>query len=258
MQRHPAFNKTEIISHIAKPVDSAPPLHPAFSKPAPAPGRTIHPSFNKTDTGSAAKPVHPAFNKGATSPPAVQQAQQVQQVVPVQEEEYMDREIAEIMGHNLLLPTKYVVWYHDITNRDWSIDSYARIYEITTVSQFWRFLNNLTKIGCMSRQYFLMKGDIEPLWEHPSNRNGGLCSFKIDSQVANQVFETLCAYMVTDNLSKNVDDITGISISPKNAWAILKVWNGDCNNDLTQTLNTDILENFSHYSIKYQPSKPEY
>lgn len=161
-------------------------------------------------------------------------------------------------GSNIKLKSKYILWSHDISERNWSIESYKKLCTIETVSEFWRLFNNFTKLGMKFMHFFLMKDGINPTWEDPNNRNGGVCSFKVETSNAPDIWEDLNIRMVLEQLSKNEGDINGLSISPKNTWTIVKVWNRNSNNDLSQTLKDDILEKYSKYSIKYRTNSPEF
>jgi hypothetical protein len=103
-----------------------------------------------------------------------------------------------------------------------------------------------------------MKGSIEPTWEHVENRHGGMCSFKIELNKSPIMFEDFCSKMVTGILNNDPDDINGVSVSPKNNWAIVKIWNKSSKNDLSKTLKKDILDKYSELGVRYKPNSPEY
>jgi len=44
----------------------------------------------------------------------------------------------------------------------------------------------------------------------------------------------------------------------KNNYAIIKIWNKDKTNDLSQTMNPEILKSYEELSIKYKSNDPEY
>lgn len=162
------------------------------------------------------------------------------------------------VGNNLQLPYKLVVWCHDIHSKDWSINGYAKLCTINTVSEFWRLFNNLDKLGYKMNNFFMMKDGTDPTWEHINNRDGGVCSFRTDIDHALQIYEDMCTRMICGQLTDNMDDINGISLSPKNNWAILKIWNKDKNNDLSKSLSEYILNTYKDLSIKYKSNEPEY
>ncbi len=108
-----------------------------------------------------------------------------------------------------------------------------------------------------------MKEGVEPLWEHERNRYGGTCSFRTDIVLGMKVFENICARLLSNNLlnesiTSDHNDLTGISLSPKNNWLIIKIWNSNKDNDLSQTLCPWVLETYKSMSIRYKQNAPEY
>ncbi len=162
------------------------------------------------------------------------------------------------IGLDFKLPYKYVLWYHDIYDNNWSIESYHKMCEITNASEFWKLFNNFEKIGFYNRQFFLMKDNIQPIWEHESNRHGGVFSFKIDTPSSYKVWEDLNMTMVCDKLSSDCSDINGLSINPRNNWAIIKIWNRDSKKDFENILANDVKSKYSYLSMKYKANSPEY
>lgn len=159
---------------------------------------------------------------------------------------------------SLELIDKYVLWCHDIYNKDWSLNGYTNLCTIKNVSEFWKLFNNLDKIGYKTNNFFLMKEGTDPTWEHVNNRNGGICSFKTEISNSLTLYEELCSYMVCNILVKNMDDINGISFSPKNNWAVIKIWNKDKKNDISKELNSQIREKYKNIGIRYKTNEPEY
>lgn len=162
-------------------------------------------------------------------------------------------------GSDIKLPYTYILWSHAINDNNWTLSSYKKLCTIRSVSDFWRLFNNFKKIGWKYMHFFFMKSGIEPMWEHPSNRTGGICSFRIpldDNALA--IWENLNVQWVCQQLSTMEDDINGISINPKNNWALIKIWNADSSNNLMNTLCPNIIETYKDLSIQYKANKPEY
>jgi len=78
-------------------------------------------------------------------------------------------------------------------------------------------------------------------------------------------FKNTPTHMVTNNIDCDLEEfddmITGISVSPKIggkfSWGIIKIWNSNGKNDISQILNKKILDSFQDISIKYKETKPE-
>src|SRR3990172_9219000 len=161
-------------------------------------------------------------------------------------------------GKDIKLSSKYVLWTHDLFKNDWSINSYKKLCTIDNVSSFWKLFNNFNKLGFRHMHFFFMKEGIDPIWEHDMNRNGGICSFKIDIESSLDIWELLGTLIVCDNITDNPQDINGLSISPKNSWALVKIWNKDKNNDLTDKLPKELTSKYPEISVIYKPNEPEY
>ena len=161
-------------------------------------------------------------------------------------------------GSQIKLKYKYNLWSHDIYNKNWNIDSYNKICQIDNISDFWKLFNNFNKMNIRVMHFFFMKEGTEPVWEHESNRSGGVCSFKIEINKALSLWEDLNSRMACNCLTNDAFDINGISISPKNNWAILKIWNRNKENDLSIMLSKEVLEKYANLSIKYKNNEPEY
>ena len=77
--------------------------------------------------------------------------------------------------------------------------------------------------------FFLMKGDIPPIWETGKNIGGGMWTFKVPKKSLDKIWIDLIAFTLGNTLTKNPDDmkhINGISISPKINNCIDAVENG--------------------------------
>ena len=137
------------------------------------------------------------------------------------------------------------VWYHHMKD-NWKLSGYRKIYNISNIKNFWELYNNWNKLGgILSKQFFVMKNNITPLWEDKMNINGGCWSLKININLAEKLWEYLSILLVGENIYDN-DNINGLSICvKKNNICVIKIWIKDNNNNI-KLLNKDIFE-------KYQP-----
>jgi len=156
----------------------------------------------------------------------------------------------------LPLENKWTLWLHKKDNRNWGRDSFHKIYDITTVQNFWQVYNNVI---FDTELLFLMKNDIFPLWEDPQNASGGTWSMKIPRQSANEIWTNICLLLIGETMSLDMDHINGISIRPKFSNSIIKLWtntkldtfNKHYNmNELTQILGNDYEFDDVHF-IKF-------
>lgn len=117
----------------------------------------------------------------------------------------------------------WILWYHSSDGDDWSMQSYRKLYEFSTVEDFWRLYNNLPSIvNCM---FFLMKKGHPPIWEVPQNINGGAWLYKFPKKNADSQWLKFSCYLVGETIGNLSDEIVGISISPKIFNVTIRIWN---------------------------------
>jgi hypothetical protein len=148
------------------------------------------------------------------------------------------------------------VWYHH-TKDIWTIDGYKKIYTITNKIDFWKLYNNWNSIdGITGKHYFLMKNDVNPIWEDKVNVNGGCWSFKINDNMAGELWEDLSVLLVTNELVENCE-VVGLSIAvKKNNTCVVKIWNTNSMNNSIKHINKDILKKWKT-DIIYIAHMPE-
>ena len=142
------------------------------------------------------------------------------------------------------LKHKWNIWYHHEKD-NWKISGYKKVYQIETVSDFWKLYNNWDKLGGItSKHFFFMKDDIGPIWEDPRNVNGGCWSFEIQEDQAESLWEDLSAYLVCDILCPLIpNEIMGLSIClKKNNKTAIKIWNNNLKNNSLKLINETILK----------------
>ena len=162
-----------------------------------------------------------------------------------------------------ILSNEWVLWTHSLSSNDWSLKGYKKIYTITTVGDFWKIFNNFSKLGPDCFHIYLMKKDITPMWEDDANRNGGICSLKIDFDKSFSEFEDICKNVVLNKfLTDEGDDINGVSFSPKInsrcSFAIIKIWNGSAKNNIIDLLEPTFKQKYLKSSLQYKENVPEY
>lgn len=120
----------------------------------------------------------------------------------------------------------WVLWYHDPENKDYSLESYIKIADMSTPQQFWTVIDSISKEAWESGMFFFMRQGFEPLWDAPKNEAGGAWSKKIEAAEAYSVFVDLMVNCVTNELmSSRKETLVGITISPKGPFSIIKIWN---------------------------------
>jgi hypothetical protein len=129
------------------------------------------------------------------------------------------------------LKNKWTMWMHLPHDTDWSINSYKKILTVETVEHTLALLVTLPDVLVKNCMLFFMKEGIKPIWEDEKNKNGGCFSFKISNKNVYDVWTELSYLLVGETISKNdafVNNITGITISPKKNFCIIKIWMSNC------------------------------
>ena len=161
-------------------------------------------------------------------------------------------------GDNLLLNGSWLIWKHNNTNNDWSIDSYEKIYKINSIGTFWRFFNNFNYLDKINYQYFIMREGIMPIWEDINNKYGGICSIKIDyfnnknrNELGSEIMICICLLLLNETLIINNEKLNGISYAVKNRSILIKLWiNNFSENNLVELLPINFLKKIDNV-IKY-------
>lgn len=120
-----------------------------------------------------------------------------------------------------ILHDKWVLWYHTGV-KDWSINSYKQIYEISDVETLWRVINNIYTFT--TRSFFIFRKGILPIYEDEQHKNGGALSYKVHKTNADKVWEKMCCLALGETINKIPLNTTGLSISPKLHSVVIKIW----------------------------------
>lgn len=159
-----------------------------------------------------------------------------------------------------LLKNKWVLWGHLPHNTDWSIDSYIKIATFQYLEDAISITQSLPSILVENCMLFLMRDGINPTWEDPKNRQGGFFSYKVMCKNVHKCWKDLTYVIVGDTISKDnqfVDNVTGITISPKKNFCIMKIWMKDCSKQNPSLVNS-CLEELSNYGCLFKKHTPEF
>ena len=156
----------------------------------------------------------------------------------------------EIVHTKHKLNCKWIVWYHNPSDKSWTTDSYKDILEIETLEDFFVLNNSWEKCLPLVSEgmFFIMRklnnGQvIFPQWEDVNNIHGGYWSFKIDKESAQDVWFKLCSFTIGEDVCKNTMEslqVNGLSISPKKNFCIIKIWNNNSDRNETALLNNNL------------------
>ena len=122
---------------------------------------------------------------------------------------------------------KWVLWAHLPHDTDWSLQGYKEIMEMADAKDIVKLYNNIPEVLVKNCMLFLMRKDITPTWEDKKNREGGCFSYKVINKKVFTVWTSLSYILAGETIStdpKFVSKVTGITISPKKAFCIIKIW----------------------------------
>jgi translation initiation factor 4E len=156
------------------------------------------------------------------------------------------------------LKHKWSIWAHLPHDTDWSINSYKKIYTASNVEELIAITETLPDVLIKNCMLFMMKDGVNPMWEDPSNRNGGCFSYKISNKVVCDVWKQL-SYVTAggtiSNQSSFVTNVTGITISPKKNFCIVKIWMSTCVNQNPSIVTNDV-RGLSDYGCLFKKHTP--
>jgi len=129
------------------------------------------------------------------------------------------------MNKELLLEDTWVFYSHLPHDTDWSLESYKRIYTFRNLKDMIVLIENIHKNLVKRCMLFIMKNDINPVWEDKSNSNGGCFCFKIPENDIELVWKMFVYKIIGCDIDETIyKHINGISVSPKRKNCIIKVW----------------------------------
>ena len=158
-----------------------------------------------------------------------------------------------------ILIDKWVLWAHLPHNTDWSLKSYIKIQELSTVEDVIKITNAIPEKMVKNCMLFLMRKGINPTWEDPKNMDGGCFSFKVINKFVPNIWKSLFCAVSGETLMKdpkNNNFINGITISPKKNFCVIKVWMSTC-----EFHDPDILidiKNLSKEGCLFKKHEPEF
>ena len=157
------------------------------------------------------------------------------------------------------LSDKWVLWAHLPHDTDWSLKSYIKIMELSTMEEIISLTNAIPEKMIKNCMLFLMRKNIFPSWEDPKNRKGGCFSFKVNNKRVSDIWKKLSYSLLGETLTTKdnlMDKITGITISPKKAFCIIKIWTSDLSFQNPNDIRN--IEGLSTHGCIFKRHKPEY
>jgi hypothetical protein len=129
------------------------------------------------------------------------------------------------------LSDNWTLWAHLPHNTDWSLKSYIPISTFSTIEETIAVTESLPATLVENCMLFMMRQGVNPIWEDPKNRNGGCFSYKVLNKNVAKAWTDLTYRIVggsVSNVAAFVKCVTGITISPKKNFCIIKIWMTNC------------------------------
>jgi translation initiation factor 4E len=158
------------------------------------------------------------------------------------------------------LSDKWCLWAHLPHDIDWSLNSYKAIYTMGTVEEAIAITESMPDILVKNCMLFIMRKGVKPTWEDPVNRNGGCFSYKVSNKCVYDVWKELTYVLLGGSISKSnsfVSCVTGITISPKKNFCIIKIWMTNCVNQNPEIITSEIKGLISQGCL-FKKHAPEY
>jgi hypothetical protein len=141
------------------------------------------------------------------------------------------------------LNLRWNLWAHLPQDSDWTVKSYRLIYNFKTLEDVIAMTETTPDPLIKACMLFVMREGVSPMWEDPKNRNGGSFSYKVSNKNVCEVWRELNYVLVGDTISSNssfVNCVTGITISPKKNFCIIKIWMTNCDNQNPTVVTSDV------------------
>ena len=150
----------------------------------------------------------------------------------------------------------WTLWSHLPHDIDWTIDSYKEIYTFSTLEEAMELFEFLPPSLIENCMLFLMKKDIQPLYEDPQNRDGGVFSFKVMNTNVYPAWKALSYLLIGETVSVKdtmfTESVTGISIAPKKNFCIIKIWLANSNHTNVKVVSSELSGLFSFESCPFK------
>ena len=158
------------------------------------------------------------------------------------------------------LKCNWNLWAHLPQDADWTVKSYKKIYQFKTVEEAVAITESCPENLAKNCMLFIMRDGITPMWEDPKNRHGGCFSYKVSNKNVFEVWRDLTYVLIGETISTNdifVNCVTGITISPKKNFCIIKIWTTNCDHQNPQIVTNEI-KNLTSQGCLFKKHTPEF
>jgi hypothetical protein len=159
----------------------------------------------------------------------------------------------------------WCLYFHDPNDNNWTPSSYQLIATLSNVEDFQRVMTSVPQDLWFKGMFFIMREHVQPVWEDPSNANGGCFSMKVMRNHLMDTWVNVCAAALGETIVKEKalwDLVTGVSISPKKSYILIRVWIRDTTHTDTHQFNfhqpayTEVLFKVHQPDLPVNPVNP--
>jgi len=137
----------------------------------------------------------------------------------------------------------WTFYFHDPYDKDWNYSSYIRICDLSNINVFKKLSSHVSN-NVEHGMFFLFRESVFPCWDDPGNIDGGSISFKVPKSCVVDFWAVIAQKVLLDDVLVDKDSyapdiVTGLSVSPKKGYCIIKVWFKNLEIDSVDYLNID-------------------
>lgn len=168
-------------------------------------------------------------------------------------------EASEQQSNIHALSDNWVLWAHLPHDTDWSLNSYLQIHTIHSIEDAIALVETLPDALVRNCMLFMMREGVQPTWEDPKNRNGGCFSYKVSNKQVPAAWRNLSLCVAGESAAHDLtvsNNITGITISPKKQFCIIKVWLTNCKNQNPECIRP--IRGLTSQGCLFKKQTPEY
>jgi translation initiation factor 4E len=138
--------------------------------------------------------------------------------------------MAAAATEDVFLNDTWKLFFHNPSDSNWTMESYVPVSIISSVDDFWESVNAISP-WLSTGMFFLMREHVFPCWDDAYNIDGGCYSVRVPKERAEECMKEMMMATIGETLlipekRESWSKINGVSISPKNAFNVIKVWMG--------------------------------
>ena len=168
-------------------------------------------------------------------------------------------QLDECLNESHTLNDKWDLYYHLPHDKQWDLNSYKFIAKnISSLDTLIALNDTIPEKIVKHCMLFVMKNGITPMWEDKQNRNGGSFSYKVSNKSVHKIWKRIYLMLIGKTLTsdKAHRKITGITLSPKKNFCILKIWFTNCDETNPEIIYP--IEGINRAGCLFKKHNPEY